>query len=310
MPTILITGGTGLVGTALTQLLVNKGYEVIILTRSLEGQKPGNTLITYAEWNVKKQVIDEQAVAKADFIVHLAGAGVADKRWSEDRKAEIRDSRVQSGNLLVKALNQTPNKVKAVISSSAIGWYGSDDRLPKNRKSFTEDMPADDSFLGDTCQLWEASMAPVAQMGKRLVTIRTGIVLSNAGGAFVQFKLPVKFGVAAILGYGGQVISWIHINDLCNIFLHAIENDTISGPYNAVAPHPISNKKFTRILAQKMRGSFFIPIHVPAFVLKTMLGQMSIEVLKSATVSSKKIEQTGVTFQFATAGEAISALCK
>ena len=208
MQTVLITGGTGLIGRALTKMLVEKGYKVIILTRNLKESKDSN--IAYAVWDVKKQTIDEKAIAIADYIVHLAGAGVADKRWTRSRKNEIKESRVQSSQLLVNALKNTPNQVKAVISASAIGWYGDDKDRSANKKAFTEDMPANKDFLGETCRLWEESIDPVTSLNKRLVKLRTGIVLSNEGGAFAEFKKPVQFGFAAVLGNGQQAISWLH----------------------------------------------------------------------------------------------------
>lgn len=308
MSSVLITGGTGLIGKELTKRLVAKGYEVIILTREIKEKTPPQSGVSYALWDVKAQTIDLQAVAKADHIIHLAGAGIADERWSEKRKEEIKNSRVDSSKLIVQALKDHPNKVQTVVSSSAIGWYG-DDKDLKSKQAFTEDMPADSGFLGETCKLWEESMQPVEALGKRLVRIRTGIVLSNDGGAFKSFKLPVKFGIAAILGNGKQVISWVHIADICNMYIYALENPWLKGPYNAVAPHPVSNKSFTIQLATKLKGKFYVPIHVPAFVLKTMLGEMSVEVLKSTTVSSQKIEQAGFVFQYPDLPSALKNLC-
>ncbi len=252
--------------------------------------------------------IDKEAIGKADHIIHLAGAGIADERWSEKRKEEIKNSRVDSSKLLVQALKDYPNKVQTVVSSSAIGWYG-DDKDLKSKQAFTENMPADSGFLGETCKLWEESIQPVEALSKRLVRIRTGIVLSNDGGAFKSFKLPVKFGIAGILGNGKQVISWVHIADICDMYIFAVENHSLRGPYNAVAPHPVSNKSMTIQLATALKGKFYVPIHVPAFVLKAMLGEMSVEVLKSTTVSSQKIEQAGFAFQYPDLPSALKNLC-
>jgi uncharacterized protein (TIGR01777 family) len=306
MATVLITGGTGLIGTALTTLLTGKGYRVIILTRY---PKPPQGAVSYAAWNPAQQTIDTAAIEQADYIINLAGEGVADKRWSKKRKQQLVDSRVKSGQLLVKALREIPNTVKAVISASGIGWYGPDPVIP-NPQPFTEEAPASKDFLGDTCRLWEGSVDPVTELGKRLVKVRTGIVLSAGGGAFGEFKRPVKFGIGAILGSGKQVVSWIHIDDICRIYLAAIENNQMQGVYNAVAPAAVSNKDLTLMLAKKIKGQFFIPVHVPSFALKMVLGEMSIEVLKSATVSNRKISDTGFQFLYPTLDAALSDLTR
>lgn len=307
MPIVLITGGTGLIGNALTKQLVDKGYHVIILSRK-KNVTPANALINYTTWDVEKQTIDADAVKQADYIVHLAGASVADKRWSERRKKEIIESRTKSSALLVKALSEVPNKVKAVISASATGWYGEDEKKFRGQKGFTEDAPADNAFLGETCRLWEESIQPVEALDKRLVKLRTGIVLSNNGGALKEFKKPIKAGVAAVLGNGKQVVSWIHIDDLCRLFIYAIEHENVRGSYNAVAPNPVTNKDLTIRLADKLKGSFYIPLHVPAFIIRLMLGGMSIEVLKSVTVSSEKARDAGFTFLYPSLEVALNQL--
>lgn len=307
MSTILITGGTGLLGSALTKMLIDKGHKIITLTRTKKPSEDNN--ISYALWDIKEQRIDNSAISSSDYIIHLAGAGVADKRWTNDRKKEITESRTKSSALLVKAL-QLPNKVKAVISASATGWYGADENRSPKKKTFTEDMAADKEFLGETCRLWEESIEPVKEAGKRLVKLRIGIVLSNDGGALPEFKKPVKFGIAGVLGSGTQVVSWIHIEDLCRMFMYAIENESLEGAYNAVASTPVKNKELTLLLAQKMKGRFFVHMHVPAFVLKAMLGEMSVEVLKSATVSSEKIRAAGFTFLYPSIEAALENLIK
>lgn len=294
MPTVLITGGTGLIGKNLTAHLTGRGYEVIILSR--KNATSENKQVTYAVWNIDKQEIDTNALAKADYIIHLAGAGVADKRWTKKRKKEIIDSRVKSGELLVRALKENSNNVKAVISASGIGWYGEDDSDFSARKDFTELTPASDDFLGQTCKQWEKSLEPCTQLNIRLVILRTGIVLSNEGGALAEFIKPLRFGIAPILGNGKQIVSWIHIDDLARIYINAIENENISGVYNAVAPSPVSNKELVLHLARIKRGNFFIPVYVPSFILKLLLGEMSIEVLKSANVNGDKIKSTGFKF--------------
>jgi hypothetical protein len=303
MATVLITGGTGLIGKNLTAQLTAKGYKVIILSRNPKKYEQ-NSQIKYALWDVEKQQIDASAIAEADHIIHLAGAGVMEKRWTEKYKKEIIDSRIKSSQLLIKGLTATDNNVKTVVSASAIGWYGKD---KKPIKPFEEKDVADDSFLGETCKLWEESIEPVTQLNKRLVKLRLGIVLSNDGGALVEFKKPLQFGIAAILGTGKQMISWIHIDDICRMFIYAIENN-ISGSFNAAAPQPVTNKTLTLKLADLMRKKFYIPVYVPQFILKFVLGQRSIEILKSTTVSDEKIRSAGFTFLYPSIDAALKDL--
>ena len=313
MSTILITGGTGMIGTALTKALLEKDYNVIILTRNPEKFTASTSRLSYASWNIPNQTIDKEAITKSDYIIHLAGAGIADKRWTKKRKREIVDSRIKSGELLVKALKENANKVKAVISASAIGWYLTPDSSPGGegrsspRKLEESDPPADD-FLGQTCKQWEESLEPISQLNKRLVKLRTGIVLSNEGGALPRFIKPLQFGIAPILSNGKQIMSWIHIDDLVRIYIAATENENMNGVYNAVAPRPVSNKELVLQLAEIKRGRFFVPIHVPSFILKLILGEMSIEVLKSATVSCDKIHFTGFTFLYPSLEAALKQL--
>lgn len=307
MKTVLITGGTGLIGSVLIKALTRKGYDVIVLTRHKQQHRSAER-VHYADWAVEEQHIDREAIAKADHIIHLAGANVADKRWTAERKKEIVDSRVQSGALLVKALKELPNKVQTVVSASAIGWYGPDATIP-NPDPFVETDPPASDFLGRTCQQWEATLQPITQLDKRLVILRTGIVLSKEGGAYPEFRKPLNFGVAAILGNGKQVVSWIHMDDLVRMYVEAIENKTMQGVFNAVAPHPVNNKTLVLQIA-KQRKRFYIPANVPSFVLKIMLGEMSIEVLKSATVSSGRIEAAGFQFLFPTIETAIRKLAE
>ena len=303
MDTVIVTGGTGLIGTALSKFLLSRGYQVIILSRNPKLKKNSTPGISYATWNLKEQSVNEEKFKKANYIIHLAGAGVADKPWTEKRKREIVESRTKSSELLIKAMTDIPNNIKAVVSASAIGWY----QQNKGYQSVETDPPATD-FLGETCVAWENAIKPVEGLGKRLVILRTGIVLSNEGGAFPAFRNPIKYGIAGILGNGKQMISWIHIEDLCRLYLEAMVNTNWSGVYNAVSPGPVNNRNFTMALAKKMKGSFFIPIPVPNFILRMMLGDRSEEVLKNSNISANKIKQQGFQFMYPTIDTAFTDL--
>jgi uncharacterized protein (TIGR01777 family) len=302
MDTVLITGGTGLVGRALSRLLTEVGYKVIILSRR-SGNATDNELITYAQWDVAKQTIDVAALQQADYIVHLAGANVADKRWTNSRKKEIINSRTRSTELLYTSLEKHPNKVRKVISASATGYYGED----QGHAFIETDAPGTD-FLGTACVLWEESVLKIKQLGKKIVILRTGIALSKEGGALKEFYKPLKFGFATILGNGEQYISWIHIHDLTRLYLSAIVNHELEGIYNAVAPNPVHHKELVMTMAQVAKGKSFISMYVPSFALKLALGEMSVEVLKSCQASSAKIESKGFVFSYPTIKSAMEKI--
>jgi len=305
MQTVLITGGTGLIGTALSRHLLDEGYHVIILSRNPRETAARHAVaatqhafrssgrLMHSRWDIQRMTIDPAALQEADFVIHLAGAGVADRRWSEARKREILESRTRSSALLAESLHKQPNKVRAVISASAIGWYGPDTGRP-----FVETDPASDDFLGRTCLQWEQSIDPVSDLGKRLVKLRLGIVLSREGGALREFRKPLLLGMAAILGDGRQMVSWVHVTDICRAFTHAITHDAMQGVYNLTAPEPVSNRTLTLTLARQTNGRFFLPFKVPSWALRLAMGEMSVEVLKSATVSSRKLQDAGFRFQY------------
>lgn len=306
MQTVLITGGTGMIGQALAKQFIATGYDVIILSRS--PKRSSRIHLSYAKWDIEKGEIDLDALAKANIIVHLAGEGVADKRWTVKRKQAIVDSRVQSGNFLVKVLSENKNQVKTFIAASAIGWYGPD-TAASLENGFVETDTPDNSYLGNTCQLWEQSTSAVASMGIRLVTLRIGIVFNKKGGALAEFLKPAKFALAAILGNGKQIVSWIHHHDLCKMIQYAIETTAVQGVYNAVAPNSVTNKKLVLTIAKNTYPIYF-PAFVPSFILKIMLGEMSIEVLKSTNVSAQKIQDAGFVFDYPNVEEAIIDLIK
>ncbi|MEO5943428.1 MAG: TIGR01777 family oxidoreductase [Ferruginibacter sp.] len=304
MQSILLTGGTGLVGTQLVSMIVAKGDKAIVLTRSLK-DKTSSEKVEYALWDAEKNQIDIAAVQKADHIIHLAGAGVVDKKWTAAYKKEIIDSRTKTIELIINTLKNNTNKVKIIVSASATGWYG-EDKTPGH--FFTEDEPSATDFLGHTCHLWEESVVSARTLGIRVCCLRTGIVLSKKGGALAEFMKPIHLGIAGILGSGTQIISWIHIEDLCRLYLAAIENEQMTGSYNAVAPMPATNSKLTLKLAETLKGKLYIPVHIPAFILKIMMGERSAEVLKSTTVSDAKVKATGFTFLYPSIEAALNEL--
>lgn len=308
--TVLITGGTGLVGSNLTRHLLNKNYRVICLTRDKKLRSENPQLI-YSFWNVDEQIFDASLLAETDHIIHLAGAGVMDKSWSPEYKQELIHSRTQTAEFLVRALREHPHKVQTFISASAIGYYGSDapDLLLRREGFIESDLPGE-GFLSEVCVQWEAASEGAKTQGIRLVKFRTGIVLAKDGGALKEFRKSLKLGLAVLFGDGKQVMSWIHIEDLCRMYTEAIENNFVEGVYNAVAPEPVSQKTLILNLAEKMRGKFFSTIYLPPFLLKLFLGKRSIELLKSATISSKKIKSTGFTFLYPSLDAALNQLVR
>jgi TIGR01777 family protein len=305
METILISGGTGLIGSAITELLINQGFNVIILTRNTR-KYIDRGQVKYVHWDPQRNIIDATVFDHADYLIHLAGEGVADKRWTQNRKNEILQSRVGSAQFLVTCLRKYPNKIKSVLAASAIGWYGPDPAAP-NSNPFQESTPSYRDFLGTTCKKWEDALHEFETLNKRLVILRTGIVLSKNGGAYPQFKKCIGPGITAILGSGKQMISWIHINDLASIYSYALMNSSLKGVYNAVAPSPVSNEQLIRNI-ESIKKRRQIKLHIPEFILKVVLGELSIEVLKSCTVSSAKITNSGFQFKFPSIQQAIDNL--
>ena len=285
---ILLTGGTGLIGTHLTNALLNKGYVVSHL-----GRKPENNpkVKTYL-WDVAKGEIDETCINGVDTIVHLAGAGIVDKRWSDERKKEIIDSRTKSIGLIYQLIRKKNHVVKTVISASATGYYGD-----SGAELLTEDSHEGNDFLAEVCIKWEAAADEGKDLGLRVVKFRTGIVLDKNGGALPQLAMPVKWGVGSPLGSGEQWTPWIHWRDVVKMYVHGIEHATLSGVYNMTGPHPVTNKQLAKAVAQQLDKPFWAP-NVPVFVLKLIMGEMRLAVLESDRTSSKKIEDTGFIFDY------------
>jgi uncharacterized protein (TIGR01777 family) len=292
---ILITGGSGLIGTRLTELLMTRGYQVSHLGRTKKDQGVKTFL-----WDIDQQAIDPEAFESMDTIIHLAGAGVSDKRWTDKRKQEILESRTRSTRLLKDKLNTEMHSIKNFISASGINYYG----FGEDEKAFVEsDKPGND-FLSKVTQAWENEADQIAKPGLRVVKIRIGFVLSNRGGALKKLAKPIKMMAGAPLGSGKQYISWIHIDDLCNLFIKAIEDTSMHGAYNGVGPYPVTNKTLTEAIAGTLKKPLLLP-PIPGFILKIILGEMAEIVLKGSRISSQKIQDAGFSFQYKTLEDAL-----
>ncbi|RRA99178.1 TIGR01777 family oxidoreductase [Larkinella rosea] len=290
--TILITGGTGTIGRRLTQRLLEQGFRVSLLSRS--AAKKDNPNVTVYQWDVEKGHIDPQAILTADHIIHLAGTGIADERWTDARKQQIIESRTQSTHLLASALRSGKHHVKSFVSSSAIGYYGGD----TGDRPLTESSEGGSDFLAQVVRAWERSVDEIAGLGIRTVKLRTGIVLTMEGGALPKLVQPVRLGAGAPLGSGQQYMSWIHIDDLCRMYLQAVIDDHWQGIYNAVADKPVTNETFTRLIIELLDKPHFLP-RVPAFAIRLLFGEMAIVVLGGNYVLNKRIrEETGFEYLF------------
>jgi uncharacterized protein (TIGR01777 family) len=294
---VLITGGSGLVGRYLTSALLSEGYNVSHLSRN--ANQFGKVRVH--RWDPEKGILDPIAFWGVDYIIHLAGANIGEKRWTKRRRDEIIKSRIESVKLLHKVITANHISLKAFISASAIGYYGSvsSDRI------FNEDDPSANDFLGKTCRQWEEGADHFQNSGIRTVKIRTAVVLEKSDSALSKMMMPAKFGFLVQTGNGKQFMPWIHIADLCGIYLKALKDFNMTGPYNAVSPQHVTHKEFIITLAKVMNKPVF-PFPVPGFILRAALGLMSDVVLKGSRVSSGKIENAGYSFKFSNLHDALN----
>lgn len=277
-----------MIGTRLAEMLIDGGYEVALLSRT-----PGTGRYRSFRWDPLAGTIDEAAVPYADYIINLAGSSVSDGKWTQERKREILSSRLAGTQLMARELAKGTHHVQAFISASAIGIYGDrDDEIVTE-----ETTPAPDDFLAEVCRQWEAAAQDVADDGIRTAIFRIGIVLSPEGGALVPLARTVKLMAGAPLGSGRQYMSWIHLDDLCRLFIQAMEELQWQGIYNAVSPTPVTNKEFTETLADVLHRPLVLP-KVPEFGLKLVMGEMSEIVLASQRVSAAKTLQQGFKFEY------------
>lgn len=293
---VLITGGSGLIGRYLTSHLLSKGYTVTHLSRKQD--QFGKVRVH--RWDPEKMILDPSVLEGVDCLIHLAGANIGGKRWSNKRKDEIKQSRIGSANLLYKTASENGIKIKTFITASAIGYYGS----ATSENIFKETDPPSDDFLGNICRLWEEAADQFTNSGARVVKIRSGIVMEKTDSALAKIMMPAKSGFLFQTGNGRQYMSWIHIKDICNIYLKAIEDINMTGSYNAVAPQHTTHKEFIKTLADIMQSRLF-PIPVPAAILRVALGEMSEIVLNGSRISSEKILESDYNFIYKNLDEAL-----
>lgn len=297
---ILIAGGTGLVGSRLQQLFPPSEYEIHILTRQ---KKASQGHIHFHQWDIKNGLIGDEAV-KVDAIVNLTGAGIADGRWTASRKKVLIDSRVKSLQLIRKGLERTGHKPAVIVSASAIGYYGD-----RGNEELNEDSPAGKGFLAECCTQWENAAQELEPFAERLAIMRIGIVLSTRGGALPKILMTKAAHLLNYFGSGKQYYSWIHIDDLCNMIISAIKNEQYKGVYNAVTPHPVTNKEFTQLVGKGLDGKYLI-FPAPAFGLRLALGEMADVVLNSNRVLPLALEKTDYEYSHQDLPPAIEHLMK
>lgn len=296
MAIILISGGTGLVGKALTNRLITEGHEVRILSRNPQSSSQLKSFY----WNVEKNEIDEKAFNGVEHIVHLAGSGIADKRWTNARKQDIIDSRVNSMKLITDVIKKKNIQLKSFVGASAIGIYG----MTTFSKIFSESDKGTDDFLTQSCTQWENSYQEIQSLSNKFCVIRIGVVLSKDGGALKRLLPLFNLGLGSAVGSGKHYMPWIHINDLVSVFYEALFNPNYNGIYNVVSTEETTNQSFSKQLAKSLSKPFFLP-KVPAFALKLVFGEMANVLLEGSRVSSEKLTNTGFQFKFPTLNEAL-----
>ena len=294
---VLITGATGLIGNELVSLLLQNGVSIHYLTTS---KKKIENELNYKGfyWNPDQGIIDENCLMGVDAIIHLAGATIS-KRWTNSYKQEIIESRLLSSAVLFKALKNNPNQVKQIVSASGTAIYPNNDKVIYDENS----QEIDNSFLGNVVYKWEESADKFKSLGLKVCKLRTGIVLSNKGGALIEMAKPIKLGLGSPFGTGKQIQSWIHIHDIAALYFFAISND-LEGVYNAVAPNPVSNEKLTMAIATVFRKPLFMP-NIPKCMMKLLLGEMHELLFENRNLSAQKIIDKGFVFKYNTIEKAI-----
>jgi hypothetical protein len=283
---ILVTGSTGLVGSALLPFLKSQGHEVFRLVRSQAKAGPSEIY-----WDPEQGIDDTARLEGLDGVVHLAGENISEGRWTEEKKARIRDSRVRGTRSLSEALARLAQPPRVLISASAIGDYGN-----RGEEIMREESAPGSDFLARVCREWEAATEPAAQKGIRVVMLRFGVIFSGKGGALAKMLTPFKLGVGGKLGSGRQYMSWITLDDVIGVINHALVNENLRGPVNVVAPNAVTNYDFTKTLGRVLSRPTLFP--VPAFAIRLAFGEMGDAALLSSTrVEPARLKESGYTFQ-------------
>ena len=295
---ILITGATGLIGRALCHALNEEGHTIVGVSRS--SRKPADVDVAeMVQWDPHAGPLPDDALDQVDAVINLAGEPIAAKRWSDQQKKSIRDSRIVTTRSLVEAMRRAVRKPRVFVSSSAVGYYGNrgDERLE-------ETSPPGRGFMSEVCQEWEREAARASELGIRVVLVRTGVVLSSNGGALEKMLPPFKMGVGGRLGSGKQWFPWIHIDDIVGIFKHTIQNSQIEGPINGAAPQGATNGELTRELGRALHRPTFLP--VPEFALRALMGEMANVLFDSQRVTPAAAQASGYEFHYPQLGPALA----
>ncbi len=296
---VLITGASGAIARELSKK-IEKEYTVRFLTRKKKAENE-------FEWNLENNTINEQAFENVSHIIHLAGANISEKRWTEDRKKELISSRVNSVKLILNTLKKKNIKLKSFISASGINFYGT----KTTDKIFTENDAPGNDFLSEVVVVWEKAADEFKEqnVAERVVKIRTAVVLSKNEGALAKMMPPIKFGVGSPIGSGKQYMPWIHIDDICSMYEFTLKNPETEGSYNASAPQHTTNENLTKLIAKVLNKPLLMP-NVPSFILKLIFGELADALLEGSRASSEKIIKAGFEFQFPDLQMALEDLLK